>query len=349
MIKIINLKKAMVLVFMSVILLSQTGCFVRPYNKPSVVQVETNESAFLVDMRSDAAVTTDSMTLIQRKDIIIDGYWIQTGRLPISGHYRPTQRVLVVPRRPVEVQWNGNNGNPVVRAVSSESVGFQVPLVLNATIQTDEDALKYLNWFRSNNNIDGGAMNNVREEAEALEITLNRVVFPVINNVLSSMFLEKTIIEAESHRVEFVKQAFEAAKEEAYKYGITLLILSSTDGLLYDDSEFQNRINQLAVAKMRENVLEQENANALAEQQVAMTNANTAAEVAKIQDLTLDIQRRQMEIEGQRKLYEAEADAIRSRGKNQWPTTLIVQDLDALGNLGIIPVINNNQQQTTQP
>jgi nucleotide-binding universal stress UspA family protein len=320
-----------------------TGC-IRPYNRPAVVQIETNETAFLVDMRSDGLAEADAMTKIQRKDVLVDGYWVQTGRFPNSGYWRPTQKVLVVSRKPVEIHWSASERDPTVRAVSSESVGFRVPLVINATIQADEDASVYLKWFKSNREANQGvkwekinaAEWPIREEAETLESAINRVIFPVVNNKLSELFLQVPIIECESKRVEFIARAFEAAKAEAAKYGITLLILSSTDGLLYDDPEFQKRINDLAVAKMRENVLRQEQLNAVAEQRVKTTQAQTEAEVARIQGQTVEIQRRQMEIEGQRLIYQAQADAIRTQADKAWPATLVVEDLDMLGSLGLV-------------
>jgi nucleotide-binding universal stress UspA family protein len=318
-----------------------TGCM-RPYNRPAVVQIETNETAFLVDMRSDDSASADAMTKIQRKDVLIDGYWVQTGRFHNSGYWRPTHKVLVVSRKPVEIKWSENAGDPTVRAVSSESVGFRIPLVVNATIQSDEDAAAYLKWFKSNRGAGDTQWERinasqwpVREEAESLESAINRVIFPVVNNKLSEFYLQIPIIECESKRVEFVAEAFEAARAEALKYGVTLLILSSTDGLLYDDTESQQRINDLAVAKMRENVLRQEQANAAAEQRVKTTQAETEAAVARIQGQTVEIQRRQMEIEGQRLIYQAQADAIRTQANKAWPTTLVVENLETLGALGL--------------
>jgi hypothetical protein len=329
--------------FLAPVLVLLAGC-IRPYNRPAVVQIETNETAFLVDMRSDGSASADSMTKIQRKDVLIDGYWVQTGRFPNSGYWRPTQKVLVVSRKPVEIHWSESSSDPTVRAVSSESVGFRVPLVINATIQSDEDAAVYLKWFKSNREANQAVQWErinaskwpIREEAEPLENAINRVIFPVVNNKLSELFLQVPIIGCESKRVEYVVQAFEAARAEAAKYGITLLILSSTDGLLYDDSEFQRRINNLAVAKLHENVLRQDELNAVAERKVKTTEAQTEAEVARIQGQTVDIQRRQMEIEGQRLIYQAQADAIRTQANKAWPTTLVVEDLDMLGNLGLV-------------
>jgi hypothetical protein len=336
------MKKGMVVLLATAVCVL-AGC-VKPYNRPAVVQIETNEAAFLVDMRSDNSASADTMTKIQRKDVLIDGYWVQTGRFQNSGYWRPTQKVLVVSRKPVEIYWSESGSDPTVRAVSSESVGFRVPLAVNATIESDEDAAAYLKWFKSNResnqavrweNINASQW-PIREEAEPLESAVNRVIFPVVNNKLSELFLQVPIIECESKRVEFVSRAFEAAQIEAAKYGITLLILSSTDGLLYDDPEFQGRINDLAVAKMRENVLRQEQLNAAADQQVKTTQAQTGAEVARIQGQTVDIQRLQMEIEGQRLIYQAQADAIRTQADKSWPSTLVVEDLDMLGSLGLV-------------
>jgi hypothetical protein len=295
-------------------------------------------------MRSEDSAATDAMTKIQRKDVLIDGYWVQTGRYSASGYWRPTQKVLVVSRKPVEIHWSESNSDPTVRAVSSESVGFRIPLVINATIQSDEDAATYLKWFKSNRENNQSVLWErinasewpIREEAEPLENAINRVIFPVVNNKLSELFLKVPIIECESSRVEFISLAFEAAKTEAAKYGVTILILSSTDGLLYDDAEFQKRINDLAAAKMRENILRQDQLNATAEQRVKTTQAQTEAEIARIQGQTVDIQRRQMEIEGQRLIYQAQADAIRTQANKAWPTTLVVEDLEMLGTLGLV-------------
>jgi hypothetical protein len=334
----------------TVVLVALTGC--RKYNRPAVVQIEPNESAFLVDMRSDNAVTTDQMTLIQKKDVIIEGYWVKTGYMWWSGHYRPTQRVLVVSRRPVEQRWDGEDGNPIIRVASRESVGFAVPLVINATIINDEDALTYLTWFRTSQDVDRSnkPMENVREEAEPLENAINRVIMPIIANALSEMFLDKPIIEAEPNRVAFVREAFERAQEEAKVYGITLLTLASTDGLLYDDPNFQAKINELAGEKMREAVLIQQELNAKAEQDLAKTQAETTALVAETLASTLEIQLRQAEIEGVQRLYEAQAQAIIRRASLAWPTTLIVQDLLSLEQLGLlIPDINITTAPTMQP
>jgi hypothetical protein len=121
------------------------GC--RPYNRPRIVQVEANETAFIVDARGETeAVQKDSMQKVNKRDVEIYGYWVKTGRLNVNGYWRPLQRVIVVTRKPVEVYWGDSLNTPTIKVASKESVGFTVPIVVNATI-LDEDAATYLNWF----------------------------------------------------------------------------------------------------------------------------------------------------------------------------------------------------------
>ncbi|MCL2519695.1 MAG: SPFH domain-containing protein [Spirochaetaceae bacterium] len=298
-----------------------------PFNRPTVVQVETNEIAFLVSM-VDASheAGQQEFSLDNRRDIVIRGHWIQTGFFRPSGHFRPTHRVLVVSQRPVNLIWDD------VRAVSMESVGFRIPLVINASIQSAEDAELYLRWFRSSDSSGG-----IREEAMSLEQALNNVILPIVTNRLSEQFLTVPIVEAERNRVDFVRMAFELAQEEAKQYGITIMTLASTDGLIYDDINFQARINDLAVASMRENILRQEQINAQSEQEVALIRARTAQQEAQILSSTINVQRQQAEIRVIEIVGEAEAAAIRRRAENQWPSTLIIQDLEMLGSLGVVP------------
>jgi len=191
-----HVKHLAILAFLSLFALA--GC-VRPFNAPHIVRIEANESAFLIDQRATDAFAVEG-SLEMRRDISITGYWVQTGRTPRSGHWRPTHQVLVVSRRPIEANWNGMGGNPIVRAVSRESAGFSIPLIINATVRDDGDAARYLQWFRSSQ--DNETVNfattrasnwPVRQEAEALEAAINRVIFPVINDRLAELFLQVPI------------------------------------------------------------------------------------------------------------------------------------------------------------
>jgi len=296
-------------------LLVLTGC--ERCKRPAVVvQVETNETAILVDMRASEASAIEG-SVESRRDIRIGGYWVQTGRFDYQGHWRPTHRVLVVSRRPVNVIWTderGGNGT-VARAVSKGQAGFRVPLVINALIPNDEAAQLYLRFFRSSEDVtdrtsEGSKYWRVREEARDLEDVLNKHIFPIVQSSLIRSFRDVETIEAESRTSEFVLRALADAQVEADKYGITILSLASTDGVLFDDNAFQVAINNRAVLQMQEDVLEQERRNALVAQRVAQVEAETRQRVAAIEAQTASSRQILQRIENEKLIAEATARAI---------------------------------------
>jgi hypothetical protein len=329
--------KKVVVVLVVVLALSMVGC-ARWQRPRAVVQIETNETAILIDMgAADSTAIEGSVDM--RRDIVIMGRWVQTGRFDWQGHWRPQHRVMVVSRRPVNVDW-GVRGVQTVSAVSREQARFRIPLIINASIQNDEDAQTFLRWFRAGvEGVDethrGVDHWRIREEAQPLEDVLNRHIFPVVSDRLNELFRETPIVEAESVRVDFIRQAHITAQEAADQFGITIITLAGTDGLVFDDSEFQKAINELAVLGMQQNVLQQEQRNAVAAQEVARVQANTESIRANIMAQTVPAQRQLMQIEVDRRIGEARAEALLIEARRALPTTLIVQDLEMLGTLGV--------------
>jgi len=281
-----------------------------------VVQIQTNETAILVDMRATDAVALEG-SIETRRDIRIGGYWVQTARFDWQGHWRPTHKVMVVSRRPVNITWNdesSKNAN-VARAVSSGQAGFRIPLVINAVIENDTDAQKYLRYFRSNELVidrteDGTKYWLVREEARPLEEALNDVIFPIIQNSLRDSFITIPTIDAESRSTEFIKKAEGDARIVAEQYGITILNLTGTDGILFDNNDFQIALENRAVLQLREDVLAQERRNAEVQQQVSVVEANTRQRVAAIEAQTASSRLALQRIENERIIAEATARAI---------------------------------------
>jgi hypothetical protein len=317
-------------------LVAFVGC--RPYNKPRVVQVEANETAFIVDARGETeAVQKDSLQKVNKRDIEIYGYWVKTGRFHTSGYWRPLQRVIVVTRKPVEVHWSDSPGTPTIKVASKESVGFTVPIVVNATI-LDEDAATYLNWFPAKGGEDsrnGGDVSisdgreasweNIRLEAEPLESAINRVLYPYVNGELAKLFIEKSIIEAEVSSKQFVELVEAEAIKKAKEYGITLILMKATDGIIYDDPQFQKALDDRALAFVKKDALELNEANRQIARNTEMRDAQTQAQVAATKASTIDVERRRQEIENSRMIAEAEAEAIKiraSKWNGAYPTTV---------------------------
>jgi hypothetical protein len=311
------------------------GC--RPYNRPRVVQVEANETAFIVDARGEMeAVQKDSLQKVNKRDVEIYGYWVKTGRFNVNGYWRPLQRVIVVTRKPVEVHWSDSPITPTIKVASKESVGFTVPVVVNATI-LDEDAAIYLNWFPakggSNSESNGllsnsekeGAWDNIRLEAEPLESAINRVLYPYVNGELAKLFIEKSIIDAEVSSKMFVEQVEIEAVKKAKEYGITLILMKATDGIIYDDPQFQKALDDRALAFVKKDALELNEANRAIARNTEMRDAQTQAQVATTKASTIDVERRRQDIENSRIIAEAEAEAIKiraSKWNGAYPTTV---------------------------
>jgi len=349
------MKKALFVFAVIAILL--TGC--RKPNYPGMVQIQTNEIAFLVDMTSDQSVI-GSNAEIQKKDIPINGYWVRTGRFDWQGYWRPNTKVIVVSQAPVRVEWDERDNTNTVRMVSSESSGFVVPMILNAYIADKSAALKYLAAFKpvSDEQMDWSRVVqrdwhlSVKESAQPLTTALNTVVYTKIMEQLSVLFTKTPIYNAEVASKVYIRAVYEgmsaaelnrnlreagltgitftgdvfSLKDWAENtYGITITAMAPGDGVIYDSKEVQTQIDNLATAFMREKTLEQEQANARKE-----------VEVRRVLSSALEIEARQIEMKGREQILAAQAEAIKIQAARALPTTLVVEDLNMLGTLGVI-------------
>jgi len=344
------------------------GC-IRAPNYPGMVQIQTNEIAFLVDMTSDAAVT-GSNAEIQKKDIPIPGYFVRTGRFDHQGYWRPTLKVIAVSQAPVRREWDKTDATQSVRMVSRESSGFVVPMIINAYIADRASAVKYLSAFRpiSDDNIDWSKIEQrnwapyVKENAQPLERALDTVVYTKIMEQLSVLFVRTPILNAEVASKIYIpavcdgmsaavlsaairqalpdvnisfNQDVPSLKEWALEtYGITITAMAPGDGVLYDSEDVQRQIDALAAAVMREKTLTQDRINAISEANVRAAEAEGQARVAQAQANTAQYRARLQEIENSKLIAEAQAEAIKiqaGKWNGQLPQTMVVQDLTALG------------------
>ena len=367
------MKKIIFTVCIIAILLS--GC-IRPPNYDGVVQIQTNEIAFLIDMTSDSA-TQARETVIQRKDILIPGYFVRTGRFQHQGYWRPTLKVIAVSQAPVRREWNSDQGNEVVRVTSDRGAGFIVPITLNAFIANANDATRYLAAFRpiSDDNIDWSGIKqrdwprHVKENAQPLEHSLDTAVRPRIQNELSLLFIRVPILYAEVASKIFIPAVFEGMSAQELNaqvraslpdvvitfdrdvpsirdwaletYGITITVMAPGDGVIYDSDDIQAQIDALSIAAMRERTLAQEQINANAEQRVREIQARTARIEAEQRSAQIPTLRAMQEIENTRLLAEAQADSIRRGNYPPVPTTLITDaQLGAFGFPGLSNLTN---------
>ncbi len=129
--------------------------FRRPYDRPEIITIKSNETAFLVPVISRAEdqkqfLSEDDMLqqLVNEKDVRISHYWLQTGRMVSQGEWRASERLLIVDRTPITREWvNGPNGtNPnadeAIKVEAKDSITFYSGMNCTAMIK-ESDAVKY--------------------------------------------------------------------------------------------------------------------------------------------------------------------------------------------------------------
>src|SRR5438132_4824338 len=98
--------------FALVILALRALAFVRPYDVPEFIEVDSSESAFLIPLEGDTAnqAAFHSVKFLEEKKVAakriqVAHRWGPTGFLPRDGHWIPTVRLIKVDRRPVTREW----------------------------------------------------------------------------------------------------------------------------------------------------------------------------------------------------------------------------------------------------
>src|SRR5262245_22627054 len=86
--------------------------FIRPYDVPEFIDVDSSESAFLIPLEGNASNQSafQSVKYLEEKKVAtkrvqIPHQWRQTGYMPRDGQYVGTVRLVKVDRRPITREW----------------------------------------------------------------------------------------------------------------------------------------------------------------------------------------------------------------------------------------------------
>src|SRR5580704_453782 len=128
--------------------------FVRPYDVPEFIEVDSSESAFLIPLEGDTAnqAALQSVEFLKEKKVAakrvqITHRWSQTGFMPRSGQWIATVRLIKVDRRPVTREWTKSHKtgtaakDEAISGESKDSVGFSIGIGCTANIPEDLAAL----------------------------------------------------------------------------------------------------------------------------------------------------------------------------------------------------------------
>lgn len=254
-----------------------TGC-IKPYDVPEFAEVQHHESAYLIPLegatKSGQAKFESADALEQNKVAIkrvqIPHRWVQTGRLPNSGHYIDTVRLVVVDRTPVTREWTADedsgssNTDQAIWLESKDSIGFS--LGFNCTAFIDEpDSSAFLYWYPTTNpdksvqDVD----KSVAGLAHVMDKEIRARVTMLANTIASKYDLDDLrarkaeILDAVRNGIpeevdaegEVTQERLEGAIEHFAKRGITITNLGQFGGFEYEEPEIQEAINETFVAQ----------------------------------------------------------------------------------------------------
>lgn len=130
------------------------------YNVPKFESIDTNETGFLIPLDADGKEQTNFDSVDYLKDrkvatkrVQIPRRWVQTGRLPATGEYQDTLRLVKVNRSPVIRQWvqaavpgtSSNDDN--IEATSKDGIEFAFGFTCTAQV-IEEDTSTFLYWYK---------------------------------------------------------------------------------------------------------------------------------------------------------------------------------------------------------
>tara|TARA_Y100000034_G_scaffold117749_1_gene157572 strand:+ start:19660 stop:20721 length:1062 start_codon:yes stop_codon:yes gene_type:complete len=152
--------KKIALIAAAMFMLSSVGCM-KPYDIPEFAEIETSETGYLIPLEGNTGDQKrfDSEAMLEQqkvaaKRVQITHKWVQTGRLPNSGEWMSTVRLVKVDRKPITREWTADQQtgtdqrNQAIWVESSDSVGFSVGFSCTAMIE-EKDTSKFLYQYTS--------------------------------------------------------------------------------------------------------------------------------------------------------------------------------------------------------
>src|SRR5262245_58553480 len=128
--------------------------FIRPYDVPEFVEVDSSESAFLIPLEGNTANQSafQSVKYLEEKKVAakrvqITHQWRQMGYMPRNGIYVGNVRLVKVDRRPITREWTRSaktgtsSRDEAIAAESRDSINFTMGIGVTAHIPEESAAV----------------------------------------------------------------------------------------------------------------------------------------------------------------------------------------------------------------
>lgn len=252
------------------------GC-IRPYDKPSFAEVESNETAFLIPLFNEVGSSTADQVkvdsekyyqnhMVQDKLFQIPHKWIKTGRFNNSGHYVDTVKVIKVSRTPISGTWEPNSSS-AIKPETKESSGFQIPMAYNIKI-TAEDCAKYLYNYSPSKKLQ-----------EVIDSNINKWIVGQMNERFHAL----SYMEVSENKDKIINEVVVEAKEYFKEKGITIESLTAYDGIYWDDKAIEESISKLVNAQATQRAKDEELKVTLKQKDIDVAKAEAKAAVEMVE------------------------------------------------------------------
>jgi hypothetical protein len=238
---------------LAVILLSMILSACAPYKGTTVVQIQTNQTAFMLPAQGN---TTDQAKFgsidflrshkVASKVVEITYRQHQIGRTYMDVDFVPNELLFLVDRTPVNRQYTYSketgteNKNQAVALESKESIGFHHGITISAVIE-EADTPTFLYYYGGSGKQEGlptGVTASI-----GLEQVVDEFVYTWVSQQLYAEFKSRTLAEDQNDAAQIFQEVEARAKENFKQYGISIISLGGIEGLLYDNDEVQKAID----------------------------------------------------------------------------------------------------------
>ncbi len=277
--------------------------FIRPYDVPEFIEVDSSESAFLIPLEGDTGnqAAFHSVKFLEEKKIAtkrvqITHRWQQMGYLPRAGKYVGTVRLVKVDRRPITREWTKSHKSgtspkdEAIAAESKDSINFTMGISCTANIP-EEMAAVFLYSYPS----------------KSLADMLDMEVRARIHQIIAEEAGNYNVFDLPAKKNDIMKAVRDDVVPFFKKKGIEITTLAMLGGLTFDNVEIQRAIDDAAKASQLKVAAEAKRAAQEVENKTLLLAADGRAAAAK-REAQSKVEVELVRVEGEMKTRVKEAE-----------------------------------------
>jgi hypothetical protein len=292
--------------------------FIKPFDVPEFVEVDSSESAFLIPLEGDTAnqAAFHSVKFLEEKKVAakrvqITHRWNRTGFLPASGKWIGTVKVIKVDRRPITREWtkSAHSGtsakDEAIAAESKDSVNFSIGVSCTAHIP-EESAAVFLYSYPS----------------KSLADMMDMEIRARIHQIVAEQAGLYNLFELPAKKNDIMKAVRDDIMPLFQKKGIEITTLAMLGGLQFENPAVQKALDESAnaaqlkvAAEAKRFAVEVEEATKAAQMKAAAEAKRIAQEIDNKTQLLLvegkaSVAKREIESKMEIEKVRTEAEAV---------------------------------------